>query len=446
MATLPRQALAHAHRAQSGRMPQTLGTALTRVALRNFKGHADLRLDLGKITVLTGPTGSGKSTVLQALNLLNSALQAGNFGILRGRNQEYGSFADIVTRRDEGAEVGIGVDGVRTVRTEECGDVAADFSYGVSFGSSLDPSTVRATVDMRSGSASPEVGGMRLEHSYGTGADADAVSGPGAAERPITSSRVDGGVAPRIGVAPAESPLARAFKGMFLNGEFFSSLLEGLWHVPFSRTMMSCALPPMHRESALPPGRARGAASPISQIDADLAVREKLSGMMRELGLGRTATRNVPPAKDEGAAPALDFVGAGAPVPVVHEGSGLSSLVSMLAVLACSPRDAVITIEEPEIHLDPAAQAGLLGILVRQATDEGKQIVFTTHSNHLLFPLLAYIAKEEFPLEHGDVAMHYFNTDESGNMAGAERLDINEHGQIPGGLRGFSYMDYISIG
>ena len=446
MATFPRQALAHAHRAPSGEMPHTLGTALTSVALRNFKGHADLRLDLGKITVLTGPTSSGKSTVLQALNLLNSALQAGDFGILRGRSQEYGSFADIATRRDEGAEVGIGVDGVRTVRTEECGDMAADFSYDVSFGSSLDPSTVRATVAMRSGHASPEGDGMRLEHSYGTGADADTVSGPGAAGSPITSSRVDSSVAPRIGVAPAEGPMASAFKRMFVNGEFFRSLLEGLWTVPFSRAMTSCALPPVHRESALPPSQTWGEASLISHIDADLAVREKLSGMMRELGLGRTATGNVPPTKDEGAAPALDFVGAGAPVPVVHEESGLSSLVSMLAVLACSPRGAVITIEEPEVHLDPAAQARLMGILVRQATEESKQIVFTTHSSHLLFPLLAYIAKDEFPLGCGDVAMHYFNTDESRNMAGAERLDINEHGQIPGGLRGFSYMDYISIG
>ena len=444
MSTLPRQALTHAHRVQSSEGLQTLGTALTRVALRNFKGHADLRLDLGKITVLIGPTGSGKSTVLQALNLLNSALQAGNFGILRGRNQEYGSFADIVTRRDEGAEVGIGVDGVRTVRTEECGDMAADFSYGVSFGSSLDPSMVRATVDMRSGPASPGGDGMRLEHSYGTGADADTVSGTGAAERPITSSRVDGGIAPRIGVAPAAGPLARAFKGMFLNGEFFRSLLEGLWPVPFSRVVTSYALPLVYRESVLSPDRARGAASLISHISTDPAIQEKTSRMMQEVGLKRIATRNVPAPK--GTALSLDFVGAGAPVPIVHEGSGLNQLVNMLAILAYSPRGAVITIEEPEIHLDPAAQACLMGILVRQATEESKQIVFTTHSDHLLYPLLAYIAKEDFPLGCGDVAMHYFNTDESGSVAGAERLAINEHGQIPGGIRGFSPTDCISTG
>ena len=30
-------------------------------------------------------------------------------------------------------------------------------------------------------------------------------------------------------------------------------------------------------------------------------------------------------------------------------------------------------------------------------------------------------------------------------MAGAERLPINESGQIPGGLRGFSYADGIAM-
>ena len=117
----------------------------------------------------------------------------------------------------------------------------------------------------------------------------------------------------------------------------------------------------------------------------------------------------------------------------------------MLATLADSPEGAIVTIEEPELHLDPAAQARLVGILVRQATEANKQIVLTTHSDHLLYPLLECVARAECPLAGGDVAMHYFNTDESGNAAGAERLPINERGQMPGGLRGFSYADGIAM-
>ena len=447
MAPLPQQALARVSRPQGSGEPQTLDTALTRVSLRNFKGHADLKLDLGKITVLIGPTSSGKSTVLQALSLLNSALQAGNFGILQGGSREYGGFADMVTRRDERAEVGIGVDGSRTVRTKECGDVAADFSYGVSFGSSLDPSRVRATVDMRRiPRPAREEDNMRLEHSYGAGGDADVVSGPGAEGPPITSDKVDSGIAPRISVPLADGPMTRAFNDMFANGEFFRSLLECLYPVPFSRVVTSYALPLAYRESILSPDRARGAASLISNISTDHAIEEEISRMMWEVGRKRIATRNIPSTKAKGPALALDFVRDGKSNPIVHEGSGLNQLANMLAMLAYSPTGAVVTIEEPELHLDPAAQARLMGILVRQATEKNKQIVFTTHSDHLLFPLLAYVAKEDFPLGCGDVAMHYFSTDKSGNPAGAEHLPINKHGQIPGGLRGFSHMDCISTG
>ena len=95
-----------------------------------------------------------------------------------------------------------------------------------------------------------------------------------------------------------------------------------------------------------------------------------------------------------------------------------------------------------EQHADAARQPGRL---VRQATEEDKQIIFTTHSDHLLFPLLAYVAKDGCPLDCSDVAMHYFNTDESGRIAGAERLAINKHGQIRGGLKGFSYADGLAM-
>ena len=82
-------------------------TAITHVSLRNFKGHASLDLDMGRITVLIGPTGSGKSTVLQALGMLHSALRSDG-GIMRGNGiQGHGQFADIVTNRDEGRQVAI---------------------------------------------------------------------------------------------------------------------------------------------------------------------------------------------------------------------------------------------------------------------------------------------------------------------------------------------------
>ena len=448
MATHSLQAMAGIRHASEAQRPQTLSTMLTRVALRNFKGHADLQLDLGRITVLIGPTSSGKSTVLQALNLLASILQTDSLDML-GNSQEYGRFADIVTDRDESRIVGVGVGGSQKIRTSTSGDIAADFSYDVSFGASdgrVHRDKVRATVDAKQ-DPPPHEDGVRIEHESGKGtADAVIVSGPWNTSESPVSVRAGGGLTPSVDTGLPNSPMGDSFSEAFGGRRFFESLLAGLWYVPFSRVVTSITLPLKYAGDILSPDRALGAATLLSRISADPPIQKKISGMMQEIGFRQIVTRNVPSPKNEGAALALDFVGDGVHNSIVHEGSGLNQLVNMLAMLAYSPKGSVITIEEPELHLDPAAQARLVGILVRHATEEDKQIIFTTHSDHLLYPLLAHIEKKDYPLGCGDVAMHYFSTDESGRPKGAERLEINEHGQIYGGLRGFWNADGHAMG
>lgn len=448
MATHSLQAMAGIQHASEAQRPQTRSTMLTRVTLRNFKGHADLQLDLGRITVLIGPTSSGKSTVLQALNLLASILQTDSLNML-GNSQEYGRFADIVTDRDESRVAGIGVDGIQKIRTSTSGDIAADFSYDVSFGASdghVRRDKVRATVDAKRDPPQHE-DGVRIEHESGKGtADAVTVSGPWNTSKSPMSVVADVGLTPSVNIGLPNSPMDDAFGEVFGGKRFFESLLSGLWYVPFSRVVTSLTLPLNYAADILSPDRVQGAATLLSRISTDPPIQKKISDMMQEIGFRQIVTRNVPFPKNKGAALALDFVGDGVHNSIMHEGSGLNQLVNMLAMLAYSPRGSVITIEEPELHLDPAAQARLMGILARQATEEDKQIIFTTHSDHLLYPLLAYIEKEDFPIGCGDVAMHYFSTDESGRPVGAERLEINKHGQIHGGLRGFWNTDGIAMG
>lgn len=428
----PRQELARPSLAMNLRAKSTV---LSRVALRNFKGHADLDLDMGRITVLIGPTGSGKSTVLQALNLLQSSLWSDG-GVIAGSGiQGHGQFVDIVTNRDEDRQVAIGVDGHKRIKTEGRQDVGTDFSCRMTLGGSHCPPRMDAVVDIRCGPAPPPEDAMRLEHSGGAGKTVVTCAGShGGGPVPVQTS---GGLAPRMQADLASCPATEAFRAIFGSGEYFRSLLGDLWHVPFSRVVTCDRLPLEYNGSIMSQNRAQAAASLLSHISGDNSVQEKISLLMEEVGLKQIATRTIPATKGEGSMLTLDFLGKESHNTIMHEGSGLNQLATMFAMLAYSPRGSVVTIEEPEIHLDPAAQARLMGIMVRQAVEEDKQVVFTTHSDHLLYPLLAHVKKKSCPLECGDVAMHYFDTDESGAVAGVERLDINEHGQISGGLRGF---------
>ena len=420
------------------------GTTISRISLRNFKGHADLTLDMGRITVLIGPTGSGKSTVLQALNILNSTLGSNGRVLLDGNIGGHGQFVDIVTGRDEGLGVAIGVDGSKKVEVRGRQAVSTEFSCSLALDGSPYSPGLDAVVDMRCGSSPSGASTMRLEHLHG--ARKTLVSGAGTPGDGPVPAQADGGLVPRVQADLADNPATRAFRTMFANGEYFMSLLDDLWHVPFSRVVTSDKFPLVFGASIMSQDRTRAAASLFSYISSDNPIREKISGMVKEVGHKRIETRTIPVTKGQENLLALDFVGKRSRNTIVNEGSGLNQLATMFAILAYSPRGSIVTIEEPEIHLDPAAQARLMGIMVKQAVEEDKQVVFTTHSDHLLYPLLAYVKKKDCPLACSDVSMHYFDTDESGAVAGAAKLDINEHGQIDGGLRGFWDADMKAMG
>lgn len=417
--------------------PKTKNMALSRVSLRNFKGHERLDLDMGKITALIGPTGSGKSTALQALNLLKSTLEDGNATMLNGSSEGYGRFTDIVTGGNKDLEAVIGVEGSKTVLAGGVA-VSTKFSYRAAFSGGLSTPSLDATVDMEFGAGAQGTAcSTRLAHSYGGDVRDTVVSGALTPDGSPVQAQGEWGLTPSIQAEISKRPEAVVFNDMFRSGSYFTTLLDCLWHVPFSRVATSHRLPLEYNESILSADRARAEASLISNISTDNEIQEKISEMIGEIRNRRIATRNIPVASGKSGMITLEFSGGKSRNTIVHEGSGLNQLVAMLAVLAGSPAGSIVTIEEPELHLDPASQARLMRIIARHATEEGKQVVFTTHSDHLLYPLLAYVEKKDYPLANGDVAIHYFDTDESGEMAGAERLAINERGQVQGGLKGF---------
>ena len=424
-----------------GPLPRTEGagletrhTRLGRIALRNFKGHKSLDLDLGRITALIGPSGSGKSTVLQALLMLKAALEG------RGGAYDGESFADMVSDRDEARRIRIGVEGKKITGRDGAPDIASAFAYSAEFGKRGHADRVDATVEMRRGSGASGPYEARLEHAYdgGRGGGLDVVTGAWMPAGHAEQAGAGGGFAPRVRPCPGDHPAAGAFAAAFADGEYFQTLLDGVWHVPFSRAAIPCAPPPWRDAGAPPAGRAKGAhPPPPGRPGADPPLQDRVSSLLADVGLGRVAPRVAQAAGGGRGMPAAGVAGGMPSNAAAHEGSGASQLAMLLAVLAGSPRGSVITIEEPEIHLDPETQSRLVGAMLRLAVEEDKQVIFTSHSSHILYPLLGHVRKEWFPITNGDVVINHFDTDESGAVAGAERLAVNERGQVDGGLRGF---------
>ena len=121
-------------------------------------------------------------------------------------------------------------------------------------------------------------------------------------------------------------------------------------------------------------------------------------------------------------------------VNVTGEGFGTNSLIQLLHQLVTADRGATVLIEEPEIHLHPRAQADLAEVMAETAKAEDKQIIMTTHSEHLVERLLLLVA--EGTLSPDDLAIYSFEKDEKGECSASE-IKVTENGQVEGGLTDF---------
>ena len=116
------------------------------------------------------------------------------------------------------------------------------------------------------------------------------------------------------------------------------------------------------------------------------------------------------------------------------EGFGTNSLILLLLQLVSTENGATVMIEEPEIHLHPKAQAELASVLAEVALEEDKQVIMTTHSEHITGRLLTLVA--EGTLTPDDVAIYAFEKDEEGGCT-AKDLRITPDGTIEGGINDF---------
>ena len=352
------------------------------------------------------------SAVLRALALLKSVLEGHRSEHPSGSGPDAGQPAGGDADRNASIRVG----GHSMIAAGGSGEIDTRFSYRMALDKSLSPTGMDASVDVCFDSSAAGQGAVRLEHSLSQGVGKALVFGAEGSGGAPMPARSDGLFAPCIRADLAGGDAAKAFDCMFSGGWYFATLLGGLRHVP-----LPWATPPRYRGGDSPPP-------------------EKVSSLLEEVGLGRIAA-SIAAAGGEGGGAGRGQDMRRVPGTVAGTGPGTSRPRTVLAALAHSSRGSIVAIEEPEMHLDPAAQVALSKIMVRQAVEEDRQVIFTTHSDHLLYPLLAYVEKKGHPLGPDDVAIHCFGADGRGEASGAERLRINEHGQVRGGLRGFWDVD-----
>ncbi len=124
---------------------------------------------------------------------------------------------------------------------------------------------------------------------------------------------------------------------------------------------------------------------------------------------------------------------------VANMGAGISQLLPVVAGVILAQNGSSLLVEQPEIHLHPAAQADLGDLFVESVTDlTGPQFIVETHSEHLLMRVRRRIA--EGRIAPDVVSVLY--VDKPGNASKVQPLELDERGHFPEWPSGFFEEGY----
>ncbi|NLG97282.1 MAG: DUF3696 domain-containing protein [Chloroflexi bacterium] len=115
--------------------------------------------------------------------------------------------------------------------------------------------------------------------------------------------------------------------------------------------------------------------------------------------------------------------------PEVHlneVGFGVSQVLPVIVLLYTAPKNAILLLEQPELHLHPAAQFALGDLLIEVSRERNLQIIFESHSEHILQRIQRRVAEGE--ISEKDVALYFTSLD--GNASKITRLKLDPYGNI----------------
>ena len=315
---------------------------IKRVTFRNFRSLQEVELDLGPLTVLIGPNGSGKTNVIDALRFVDAFAWQGRK--LDNEIDARGGWTELVWGGDAASQLEIGVD-----FEQECGLVA----YCATLRPRRDGETV-ADAESLAVNDTPQIArrGERVELSDG-----------------VLASPPSGALSvAHLGITQM---LARKIPSLRLPDWSFYDLVPGATRGP----------KPIKREYRLDVTGSKLATVVHTLFsDADPALEDALDFLK---GCVPTVERLISPIFGEGET-YVALAERDVPRPVGSWGLSDGTLLALaIAIALVTPRPPdLICLESPEAGIHPRMLEAIADLLVSASAET--QVIVTTHSPYLL--------------------------------------------------------------
>lgn len=363
---------------------------LRELRISNFKCFENLVLSLAPLTLLSGINGGGKSSVIQALVLLNQTLIEREWGrslLLEGRDLALGSAADVLNQRFPRRPLGLGA---------ATNDQLVQWTFKSADKRALSLDLKTAAIDGHTVSLSDNV---RWLLPATVAKDSSVVR---------SLRRISWVTAERIGpreLLPLRDEDSHSYVGT--KGELAAGLLYWRGDDEVSEANCISDVPPtlMHQVRARMQEFFPGCGLEVSPVDGASAVTLRLRSDSRS---DFQRPQNV--------------------------GFGLTQLLPILVALLAAQKDDVLLIENPEVHLHPRAQQNV-GELMGLAAASGVQIIVETHSDHVLNGIR--LAVKRRTIVPSNVSVHFFAPSRDGASFAPLSPKMDTDGRLDAWPEGF---------
>lgn len=356
------------------------------ISIHNFKNHADTSLDLGRLTILTGINGMGKSSVMQSMLLLRDSYLRNrlmNTLFLDGLSCRVGGSAGLVN-----------------------GSIARD----------NDPDKFRMKIKT-------DDDACIFSYVYPLGDETEL-------SWDSTCKEIDADKLVRIPIFTDDFQYLSAFR-----------------FGPQEQYPAGSSTAKNHRQLSSQLGKGENTAYFLSQFgNEDIPVEElKLSpqGSLKlseqtELWMGEISPNIAIKIDQPGdrIQVSYGYKVEGKPThyhSAMNTGFGLSYILSVVVAVLSARRGALLMIENPEAHIHPSGQSALMKLIAKAAA-AGVQIILETHSDHIVNGALVNLKRGNIKRE--ELAIYYFHQDDQLNAVG-ERLNIGANYRIKHAPIGF---------